>query len=517
MGGIMAKNSTVYTPATGATWWLAADDVSGANGSNPAQLVDRVSGILFTPEAAVGGSLETTGWNNAQKSIRQNNQAWKCTDAAIQAVLSGGVNWWMGGVIMPLAYDSVIWSAGDVADAQKYMALQAPSSTEKQQYLQRFGAAAQTIDAASRYTYFSPFYYYWQCDAAGIHTFIRDGWTEQTFTRLPSGLTVNKLLLGALITGPTSTVTSSFRWRHFWGGTGNLTTNQQNLRKAWVVNNSQGFRAKYYMAGALNTGRTFVAIGGAPGQSNQQGQGPIPTTQPTAPITKYVLYGNSFLGVMVNPTDTNTNTPYSVLNNSGIGSSLPSMVDRLYSTGKLDVNDALFYCPTSIGGSAIASWQSNSSTSPPPPTAMLGMTKFRILELFYNLPPGSQFFHIPYQGETEAQTAPQAAAWSGHATTTLNALDAFLVAEGIPLIGSQYRLGTVLPVTGPDAGSGFDFWTDVRTAQISLYGSRAECITIQAPDGPWAGAAGVPKLHGNMAFQDALGIAYADALPIAPP
>lgn len=515
MGLIVEKNS--FSPSNIASIWLDADDVAGADGSNPASLTDRVAGIVWTPEGATGGSLETTGWNASQKSIKQSNQAWKSSSPVVATVFGSGVSWWVAMVAYLTGYTTNYWSIGNSADAQKYLAVQTTNAAKKQQFIQRSGATAETQDASPELQWYSPQFLLWICDAAGVHTFYRDGILEQTFTRLPAALSADKALIGGLVQGGASTVQSALRWRQWIAGVnaGSTAMDASNIAKmkTWVMNNNQGFRVKKGMSGGL-WNRTYHHFG-KQGQSNHQGQGVAPYTTVTAPNV-YLHKMNSFVDTLADPTSTNTGTPYPIFINSGVGSQYPALANSLYALGKYTQNDAYIYTPNAVSGIAASTCASGYATDPPDPDTFIGAVKYRCLEIWRNFP-NVKAVSETWQGESEAQTSGGPANWTTHSTNIQGAIDSWMTVwgayYGVSWIDSNNRhIIDELPATGPDPGAGFDFWQQVRAAQATFVTNNAGSTLNQITNGPWT-LTGVAFLHINEAAQNTQGPLTAALMP----
>jgi hypothetical protein len=504
-----------FTPSLVSAFWFAADDVTGANGSHPSQLVDRITGAVASPVGATGGTLETLGWGGQQKSILQSSDAWRSTAAAVTNVFNagGGQNWWLCIVGMQLATvalpavmpNQTIFSAGLSSDAQKYLALRENPNVGtigtftygSQQFVQRFSAAAQTTDTSPEAQ--GPFPYAWflQCDNAGLHVLSRDGLQEQSFTRATGGaLGVDQVIFGGLIQGGVVTADGRYRWRHIYGGAGALSAQNISNNYSWINNDSRGFDKKRGMVGNFVT-KTWVFGTGA-AQSNQQGQG-SPVTAVTAPRT-YMLGFNSFVSTLADPWCDATGTPFvSVFINSGVGGAAPAWANALNSLGKYGATEANLFLPGGVGGSSMGSfWVVGAGTlawnSP------TGVACLRLAEAMRNFPNPVIVLFDWYQGESETLDAAAAAAWgnSNRAGTVRTTLNSFIAAMGYTTKQTLLHVINILPPTNWTSATPTN-WTTERTSQTTFGTSFADCTTLQVQDGPWTDGT---RLHVGIAAQN---------------
>lgn len=512
MGGIFTPNSN-FSPLTYSAFWWDVDDNATVNGGNPASLIDKKAGYLLTPVGATGGTMRTTRWNG-QKCIEQNLQAWKCTQAGVANVFNGGNNWWcmLIGMWIPqtnLMPDGTLWSAGLSTDAQKYMGLKSVKSIGSQQWIQRFGAGAETQDNSSEFQGQFPYLWYFTRDTVGVTAFYRDGLIEQTFTRNPAGaLGVDTVVVGGLIQGGSITVDGSFWWRHFLGNSGSLTPTVLSQIYNNLANNTQGLSAKKGITGGLWTGTTYIDISG-PGQSNDQGQGAAPGTTVTAPNAYFIGF-DSFIKTLADPWASNTNTAFpGVFINSGISSYAPSYVNTMWSRGTYTINDAVLMIPNGVGGSSMGSfWCDSYNVSPPPWNKGMGAWKLRLIEAKRNMPNPKLRRVNWYQGESESTTLVAANAWGdiNRAQAIRTEIESFVTSIGLAWESAVHHIVTILPVT---PWTGGPFWANVRTSQQNFAALFADCQTVQAPDGPWTDGT---DLHINKTALDALGVLYGNTI-----
>lgn len=499
-----------FTPTQIAGFWLAADDYS----STPTQLTDKQLGAIFTPIGSAGGAYESAGWNGGQKSISADGQGWQTTNASVAAMFTGGQNFWLCMVGMMLSTsssphvmpDQTLFSAGLSSDATKYMALKELKSIGSQQWVQRFGAGAETQDSSAQLQ--GPFPYIWliQVDNSGVHTLTRDGLSEQTFTRNTSGsLGVDTVVIGGLIQGGTITASGRWRWRHIMGNSGNLSgANVTNLL-TWINGNTQGFSQKKGIVGSLYT-KTHVLLGG-PQQSNGQGQG-SPATAVTA-SRAFMLGFNSFIKTLGDPSASATGTPFTgVFLNSGIGSAYPAWANQMHTNGKQGSTEALFLVPSGVGGSSMGSfWVTGASTSPPDWSAPLGAVCLRLSEVMRNLPNPVIGLCDWYQGESETLSSSQAANWgaSNRAQLCRTTLNNFITAQGYTLGTNFKHVVTILPPTNWASATPAD-WLTERNSQSTFGGMFSDTTTYQMDDGPWTDST---NLHVQIGPQNDKGVALA--------
>lgn len=508
VGAVFSKGG--FTPSLINGFWWANDDVSAPT---PPTLVDRMGGFTMTPVGATGGTLETTGWGGQQKSVLQNATAWKCTDAGVVSKLTGGQNFWLCFVAMQLGTlagkmpDQTFLSAGSSVDAQKYLALQGRKNVSStiggfpygsQRWIQRFGVGAETHDESTQPQ--GPFPYIWflQVDGAGLHTFDRNGLNEQTFTRGTGGaLSVDTLVIGALIQGGVITPDGILRWRHLMGNSGVLSAGNITNLYTWLNNDSRGFSKKRGIVGPWTT-KTSIQFTEW-GQSNDEDQSvAVALTAGNCWMMPY----NNFTTALAAPWCSSTGTPFTAVfagsNGNGIGGP-NAFANQMVALGKFNpATQALFFVPGGVGGSSMGSfWCKNLLTDPWGWDTPVGAQCLRLEDTYRDSPNPEVLPSPDYQGESDTLSFAQADGWddANRAPAVAGAYVTWVAARGyVRKPATPERAICILPVDNWTSATLLN-WTTQRNAANAAAVGIPNSVAIQVDTGDWIGGPGGNRLH----------------------